>query len=66
MLPSILAEQLKKGIKDYIETTFPMTNVPFKGSIKKVLETNGAIYHEPYISVKLPFRFRCVPLRLSL
>ena len=56
MLPSILAEQLKEGIKDYIETTFPMTNIPFKGSIKNFLETNDAIYHEPYISVKLPFR----------
>ena len=53
MLPSILAEQLKEGIKDYIETTFPMTNIPFKGSIKNFLETNDAIYHESYISVKL-------------
>ena len=26
MLPSILAKQLQKGIGDYIETTFPMTN----------------------------------------
>ncbi len=33
MLPSILAKQLEKGIGDYIETTFPMTNEPFKGSI---------------------------------
>lgn len=31
MLPSILAKQLEKGIGDYIETTFPMTNEPFKG-----------------------------------
>ena len=30
MLPSILAKQLQKGIGDYIETTFPMTNEPFK------------------------------------
>lgn len=28
MLPSILAGQLQKGIGDYIEATFPMTNVP--------------------------------------
>jgi DEAD/DEAH box helicase domain-containing protein len=26
MLPSILAKQLEKGIGDYIETTFPITN----------------------------------------
>ena len=33
MLPSILASQLEKGIGDYIETTFPMSNAPFKGSV---------------------------------
>lgn len=56
MLPSILAKQLQKGIGDYIETTFPMTNEPFKGSVRKMLETKGAVYHEPYIAVRLPFR----------
>lgn len=34
MLPSILAKQLEKGLVDYIDTTFPMTNDPFKGSLK--------------------------------
>lgn len=56
MLPSILAKQLQKGIDDYIETTFPMTNEPFKGSIQKMLATKDSIYHEPYVSVRLPFR----------
>ena len=56
MLPSILAKQLEKGIGDYIETTFPMTNEPFKGSIRKMLETKDSVYHEPYVSVRLPFR----------
>lgn len=56
MLPSILAKQLGKGIGDYIETTFPMTNEPFKDSVQKMLATKDAVYHEPYISVRLPFR----------
>lgn len=56
MLPSILAKQLEKGIGDYIETTFPMTNAPFKGSIHNMLETKDSVYHEPYVSVRLPFR----------
>lgn len=56
MLPSILAKQLEKGIGDYIETTFPMTNTPFKGSIQKMLKTKDSVYHEPYVSVRLPFR----------
>ena len=56
MLPSMLAKQLEKGIGDYIETTFPMTNEPFRGSIRNMLNTKDAVYHEPYVSVRLPFR----------
>ena len=56
MLPSILAKQLQKGIGDYIETTFPMTNGPFRGSVRRMLETKDSVYHEPYVSVRLPFR----------
>jgi DEAD/DEAH box helicase domain-containing protein len=56
MLPSILAKQLKKGIGDYIKTTFPMTNEPFKGSVRNMLKQKGSVYHEPYVSVRLPFR----------
>lgn len=56
MLPSILAKQLQKGIGDYIETTFPMTNEPFKGSVQKMLADKAAVYHEPYVAVRLPFR----------
>ena len=56
MLPSILAKQLQKGIGDYIETTFPMTNEPFKGSVEKMLSNKDSVYHEPYVAVRLPFR----------
>ncbi len=56
MLPSILSRQLKKGLKDYIEATFPMTNRCFKGTLDQLLKTKDSVYHEPYISVKMPFR----------
>lgn len=56
MLPSILAKQLQKGIGDYIKTTFPMTNEPFRGSLQNMLQTKGSVYHEPYVAVRLPFR----------
>lgn len=45
MLPSILAKQLEKGIGDYIETTFPMTNAPFKGSVHNMLKEYRAQGH---------------------
>lgn len=56
MLPSILARQLQTGIKDYIETTFPMTNEPFIGSLDRFANTEDALYHEPYINISMPFR----------
>ena len=58
MLPSILAKQLQKGIGGYIETTFPMTNEPFKGSVQKMLANKGSVYHEPYgdESVRIAYR----------
>lgn len=56
MLPSVLARQLQKGIGNYIETTFPMTNAPFKGSVAKMLARKNAIGHEPYMAIRLPFR----------
>lgn len=56
MLPSILAGQLQKGIADYIKSTFPMTNEPFKDSVQKMLENKASLYHEPYVAVRLPFR----------
>lgn len=56
MLPSILAKQLQEGLNDYIETTFPMATPYFKGSLNRLLDTKGAIFHEPYFTVRLPFR----------
>ena len=51
MLPSILAKQLEKGIEDYIETTLPVVNEPFKGAIQNMLKQQGSVYHEPYVAV---------------
>ena len=56
MIPSVLAKQLEQGLSDYIETTFPMTNPVFKESLRRMLETKGSVFHEPYIAVRLPFR----------
>jgi DEAD/DEAH box helicase domain-containing protein len=56
MLPSILAKQLREGLSDYIKTTFPMTTPGFAGSLDRFLETSNAVFHDPYVSVRLPFR----------
>lgn len=56
MLPSVLAGQLQEGLADYIETTFPMTNPTFEGSLKNMLASKDSVFHEPYVAVRLPFR----------
>ena len=56
MLPSVLAKQLQQGLADYIETTFPMTNPAFRGSLGRMLSTPDSVFHEPYTAVRLPFR----------
>lgn len=56
MLPSVLAKQLEKGLSDYIETTFPMTTPAFRGSLHEMIHTPGAVFHDPYIALRLPFR----------
>lgn len=56
MIPSVLARQLQEGLSDYLETTFPMTNHAFKGSLTKMLSEKNSVFREPYVSVRLPFR----------
>jgi DEAD/DEAH box helicase domain-containing protein len=56
MLPSILAKQLQKGLSDFFKTTFPMTTPLFKESMQRLLDTKDSVFHDPYVSVRLPFR----------
>lgn len=56
MIPIVLARHIREGIADYLNTTFPMTNAPFKGSLHKFAQENDALALNPFISVKLPFR----------
>lgn len=56
MLPTILAKQLQQGLRDYVETTFPTTNAPFRGSIKRMAERPGGLFLPPFIAARLPFR----------
>lgn len=56
MIPVILAQHIASGLADYVETTFPMTNKPFRGSIKRFAQQTGTLVQNPFVSIKLPFR----------
>ena len=56
MIPSVLAEQIQNGLTDYIDATFPITNLVFKDSLRNMLSEPKKVFHEPYVAVRLPFR----------
>lgn len=56
MLPIVMAQHIHDGLADYLETTFPMTNRPFKGSMRALAQRQDALALDPFVSVRLPFR----------
>lgn len=56
MTPSVLAQQLEQGVKDFLRTTFPISTPHFHGMVERLLEAEGGIFKGPYISLDLPFR----------
>jgi len=55
MTPSVIAHQLRRGVEEFLLTTFPITNPVFAGSLEKLLASPGMLFRGPYLSVKLPF-----------
>lgn len=56
MIPSVVAEQLRRGLIDYVETTFPFANEPFRSSFSDYLNRDKSLCLEPYTALRLPFR----------
>ncbi len=56
MIPSIMEARFREGLTDYVETTYPITSEVFRDSLSSFLARPDAFFHEPYVSVKLPFR----------
>ena len=56
MLPSVVARQVKQGITDFLQTTFPVTTSRFDGALDRLLAREDSIFKGPFISIQLPFR----------
>nr|MBP6323279.1 DEAD/DEAH box helicase [Fusobacteriaceae bacterium] len=56
MIPSIVIKQLKNGLVEYLDTTFPISNELFSGTIYNFITEKDKVFKEPYLSVKLPFK----------
>ncbi len=56
MIPSILASRFRDSLIEYMDASYPITTPVFRGSVRRFMEKENNFFHEPYISVKLPFR----------
>ena len=56
MIPSVLSSQVKKGVEDFLKTTFPVSTPFFHGVMDRFLGVDGGIFKGPYLSIKLPYR----------
>lgn len=73
MIPSVLAHQLRRGVEDFLRTTFPISTPFFHGLVDRLLAEKGGVFKGPYLSIQLPFRegkggrdfFPDVPLRFK-
>lgn len=56
MIPSVLTSQIRRGVEDFLQTTFPPSNRFFHGMLDRLIAKEGGLFRGPYLSVKLPFR----------
>jgi DEAD/DEAH box helicase domain-containing protein len=55
MLPSILSRQIRQGIGDFLETTFPVTTPLFADVITDFISRDEELFRGPFLSIRLPF-----------
>jgi DEAD/DEAH box helicase domain-containing protein len=41
MIPSVLATQLRRGVEDFLRTTFPVSTPVFHGVVDRLLAEEG-------------------------
>ncbi len=56
MIPSVLAQHVEQGIKDFLKTTFPVSSPFFAGILDTFLNSPGNVFKGPYLDIQLPFQ----------
>ncbi|MCP4150869.1 MAG: DEAD/DEAH box helicase, partial [bacterium] len=55
MIPTVLAGQMKQGVEDFLDTTFPISTPHFHNLIRNFLSKEGNLFKGPFLSILLPF-----------
>src|SRR3954466_15488819 len=56
MQPLIVAEETRRGIADFLTTTFPATTPGFELLMARFVAEPGTLAKGPYVTLGLPFR----------
>jgi len=56
MIPSVLAQHVEQGIKDFLRTTFPVTTPFFSNILETFLNEPGNVFKGPFLDIQLPFQ----------
>src|SRR5262245_49778656 len=56
MTPAVLAQQMRRGVEDFLRTTFPISTPFFHGILDRHLAEDSEVFKGPYLSIQLPFR----------
>lgn len=56
MIPSVLAKQIRHGLEDFLNTTFPITTPFFKEVLQELLNHEEEVFKGPYLRLSLPFK----------
>lgn len=56
MQPLILADQLTRGVADFLRAAFPSSTPGFDGLLERFLARPGNLFKGPYLTLPLPFR----------
>jgi DEAD/DEAH box helicase domain-containing protein len=55
MIPTMLAREVRRGVEDYIRTTFPVTSPYFRGMLDGFLQRENGLFRGPFVFLGLPF-----------
>ena len=56
MIPSVISRDVQRGVKSFLETTYPSSTPLFAGMLREFLDRPGQVFKGPYYSLRLPFR----------
>lgn len=56
MIPSVIASSVKRGIEDFLRTTYPPEDPFFENILENFFREPGSLFRGPFLSLRLPFR----------